>query len=322
VTIRESAGVAVTVSAIDFTFSANGGPLGTTHFDNPYASKVSGNGSATSKALVSTDDVAGHAFASHVDTVVTFTDDNAHSGTVTGSDSIAALPDPPAITTFSATPANVTTGQPTTLQWSVTNVTSAQIDNGIGSVSASGTRSVTPSSNTTYTLSASNAGGSANASVSVAVSAQPPQTPPVINSFSISRSNIAIGESVTLQWSVSNATSVSINNGVGSVAASGQATITPLGDTNYTLTATNGGGSANRSVSVSATVPGGYCAANTVPSGTTAVCKDGSFSQSQNRSGTCSSHGGVQCWICPGTLCSGLPTDVLAEATAVQCVVR
>jgi hypothetical protein len=60
-------------------------------------------------------------------------------------------------------------------------------------------------------------------------------------------------------------------------------------------------------------VPSGICAANTAPSGTTAVCKDGSFSSSQNRSGTCSSHGGVQCWICPGVLCSGLPT-MLPEA--------
>jgi Protein of unknown function (DUF3761) len=48
---------------------------------------------------------------------------------------------------------------------------------------------------------------------------------------------------------------------------------------------------------------GPTCSASTVPSGTTAVCNDGTFSTSQNRSGTCSSHGGVQCWICPGVLC-------------------
>lgn len=38
----------------------------------------------------------------------------------------------------------------------------------------------------------------------------------------------------------------------------------------------------------------------------TARCKDGSYSCSQNRSGTCSSHGGVSCWVCPGVLCQGL----------------
>ncbi len=35
----------------------------------------------------------------------------------------------------------------------------------------------------------------------------------------------------------------------------------------------------------------------------TARCNDGTYSCSQNRSGTCSSHNGVACWICPGPLC-------------------
>lgn len=52
--------------------------------------------------------------------------------------------------------------------------------------------------------------------------------------------------------------------------------------------------------------PGGGCAS---PPGSadcgrpTARCNDGSWSCSQNRSGTCSSHGGVSCWVCPGPLC-------------------
>jgi len=33
------------------------------------------------------------------------------------------------------------------------------------------------------------------------------------------------------------------------------------------------------------------------PSGASAVCKDGSFSYSQHRSGTCSGHGGVRTWL-------------------------
>lgn len=37
----------------------------------------------------------------------------------------------------------------------------------------------------------------------------------------------------------------------------------------------------------------------------TVVCNDGSLSCSGNRSGTCSSHSGVMCWLCPGALCSG-----------------
>jgi hypothetical protein len=35
----------------------------------------------------------------------------------------------------------------------------------------------------------------------------------------------------------------------------------------------------------------------TVPSNVTAICNDGSYSYSQNASGTCSWHGGVQAWV-------------------------
>jgi hypothetical protein len=53
---------------------------------------------------------------------------------------------------------------------------------------------------------------------------------------------------------------------------------------------------------------GATCNGQSVPAsvhcGTpTAKCNDGTWSCSQNRSGTCSSHGGVACWVCPGVLC-------------------
>jgi hypothetical protein len=35
----------------------------------------------------------------------------------------------------------------------------------------------------------------------------------------------------------------------------------------------------------------------------TARCNDGLWSCSATRQGTCSSHGGVACWVCPGPLC-------------------
>lgn len=39
----------------------------------------------------------------------------------------------------------------------------------------------------------------------------------------------------------------------------------------------------------------------TVPAGATARCRDGTYSFSQSRSGTCSRHGGVAEWISAGT---------------------
>ncbi len=66
---------------------------------------------------------------------------------------------------------------------------------------------------------------------------------PIISSFSASPSTITAGESSTLSWSVTDATSVSIDNGVGSVALTGTTAVDPETTTTYTLTATNASGS-------------------------------------------------------------------------------
>jgi hypothetical protein len=60
--------------------------------------------------------------------------------------------------------------------------------------------------------------------------------------------------------------------------------------------------------------PDPTCGPRSAPCGpATAVCRDGTLSCSQNRSGTCSSHGGVACWICPGRLCSGIEAATLSD---------
>jgi hypothetical protein len=45
------------------------------------------------------------------------------------------------------------------------------------------------------------------------------------------------------------------------------------------------------------------CQVGNGPPPATARCNDGLWSCSQNKSGTCSGHGGVACWVCPGPLC-------------------
>jgi peptidoglycan-associated lipoprotein len=87
-------------------------------------------------------------------------------------------PQPPRIDTFVAEPASVERGQSSTLRWSVANATSMSIDQGVGAVQANGTRQVNPGNSTTYTLSASGAGGMDTRSVTVTVNAPPPPPPP------------------------------------------------------------------------------------------------------------------------------------------------
>jgi hypothetical protein len=65
---------------------------------------------------------------------------------------------------------------------------------------------------------------------------------PTIASFSASPASIASGAASTLRWSVSGADSLSISPGVGPVSGS-SATVRPATSTEYTLTATNAGGS-------------------------------------------------------------------------------
>lgn len=82
------------------------------------------------------------------------------------------------INSFTAEPSTIVRGEASTLRWSVSNATEVAIDNGIGTVSASGSRQVYPTSNTTYRMTAKGAGGDAISAVTVAVTTPPPPPPP------------------------------------------------------------------------------------------------------------------------------------------------
>jgi hypothetical protein len=96
-------------------------------------------------------------------------------------------------------------------------------------------------------------------------------TTPLINSFSASPTTITAGESSTLSWSVTDATSVTLDNAIGSVALTGTTAVNPTTTTTYTLTATNVAGSvtATTTVTVSSaltvTYDGNGSTAGTVP---------------------------------------------------------
>lgn len=70
--------------------------------------------------------------------------------------------------TIAASPSAVTAGSQIVLSWTTTNATNISID-GIGSVAASGSRTITPTDSTSYHLVAQGAGGTADATAHVTV---------------------------------------------------------------------------------------------------------------------------------------------------------
>ena len=148
---------------------------------------------------------------------------------------------------FIANPTTIDAGQASTLSWSVLNADTVTITPNIGNVNPSnGTVSVNPTATTTYTLTARNANGSDTSTASVVVR----QTQPSFLACTASPMTIIQGESSTLFFSSLNATTVSINNGVGNVGMTGNVVVTPTTSTNYIVTATNQFGTATCSVGI------------------------------------------------------------------------
>jgi len=73
-----------------------------------------------------------------------------------------------------ANPTSINKGDSTTLSWTSTDATQLTISPDVGAVTAQGSTKVTPSDSTTYTITASGPGGSADSSARVTVSAPPP----------------------------------------------------------------------------------------------------------------------------------------------------
>ena len=89
-----------------------------------------------------------------------------------------APPAPAPTISLNASPSAIERGQSTTLSWNSTNATSITIDNGVGSVEASGSRNVSPSASMTYIAKATGSGGSALAEARVTITPPPAVTPP------------------------------------------------------------------------------------------------------------------------------------------------
>ncbi|WP_410509544.1 hypothetical protein RSJ42_04815 [Methanosarcina hadiensis] len=186
------------------------------------------------------------------------------------------------ISSFDASPDSIKPGESAVLDWHVSGVSNVTIEPDIGTVEPAGTLDVSPSATTSYKLTASNGDKEdvAYCTVTVKENPLPPQenvTPeeektspqaedlptreeesaskdlasedpasgelPSIISFNADNDVIAKGESSNLTWSVSDATEISIDPGIGAVSLTGSQRVFPEETTTYRLTASNSAGS-------------------------------------------------------------------------------
>jgi Carboxypeptidase regulatory-like domain/Putative binding domain, N-terminal len=100
VALRETAGVAARVDAVDLTFTKGADVLATSRFDQPLVavgSTVAGRDAAVTRELVTTDANSAHAFATGVSARVSFTDPSDAPSTATGTADVPPLSDAAAI---------------------------------------------------------------------------------------------------------------------------------------------------------------------------------------------------------------------------------
>ena len=161
---------------------------------------------------------------------------------------------------FTASPSRIDRGDSSTLRWSTTGgLTNVRINQGIGSVANNGEFTVTPTSNTTYTLTASKDDTTINCPVTVEVESTTTGgggggtiTPRC--TLNVTRNNITRGESTTLSWSGRNVADIEITDNRGNVIVttkdrlstdksslfSGSQTVRPTQTTTYTMVAERG----------------------------------------------------------------------------------
>ena len=149
------------------------------------------------------------------------------------------------------TSAQITVGSTSTLQWSSTNASSCTASGGWkGTEAASGSHTVKPAKTTVYVLTCSSAGGSTQASATVAVDGNSPPPQPTVT-LGANAYNITSGESSTLTWTTTNAASCTASDGwSGGKAVDGSTSVSPTATTTYTLSCTGAGGSVQASATV------------------------------------------------------------------------
>jgi len=150
---------------------------------------------------------------------------------------------------ISVTPASAVKGSSATLAWECLDADSADIQPGIGAVAPRGTKSVTASDSTDYTVTCSGQGGKASSTFHLAVT-DPPRPACTITA---TPDSITEGQASRIDWECTNTTATEVQPELGQVAAKGSRTVTPAATTSYSITGSGAGASATGSATVKVT---------------------------------------------------------------------
>jgi hypothetical protein len=168
----------------------------------------------------------------------------------------AAPPPPPPTLALTSSKTTFVVGDSSTLTWTSSNDTLCMASGGwTGTQPLNGSQVVKPTATTVYTLTCDGPGGSIAKSVTDTVTAAPPPPAPTLT-FSSSKTTFFAGDSSTLSWASTNATTCTASGGwVGVQSLTGTLVVKPTVTTTYTLGCDGPGGSINRSVTDTVTTP-------------------------------------------------------------------
>jgi len=154
---------------------------------------------------------------------------------------------PKPIINVSADPTTIKPGESSVISWSSTNAYTVTMNDGTGaeSVPLNYSKTVSPKLTTTYTFIAFGQGGETKASVRINVIMDPPTA-----EIAAYPTQIKPGEESLLEWSYTNADTVTIEPDIGDGTQFNSIKVFPVTTTKYTITASGSGGTATDHVTI------------------------------------------------------------------------
>ncbi len=163
---------------------------------------------------------------------------------LTATTTVKVTYEPPAVK-LTASKSRVSPGEKVILSWESTNATRVNSSVNFNTTLLNGTLSVYPIETTTYTITVRGPGGTDSDNVTITVDYPQPTV-----ALTATSSNIPAGQSVTLRWSSTYATSVDSSVNFNTTAVNGSTTVAPGSTTTYTITVRGPGGITSSSVTI------------------------------------------------------------------------